>query len=119
MTLRRRAQTVQTFLQQRGEALDFSRIPDRRRRQGRRWSLAALLTTAALALLTVGRSLRGAERLSTDLVAVTDRRGRRRRVPDSTLGDALARTAPAPLREHLHREVLAEHRRKALTRDRW
>ncbi|MGD0836816.1 MAG: hypothetical protein ABSB49_09265 [Polyangia bacterium] len=36
------------------------------------------------------------------------------RVPDSTLGDFLAVLDPQGLRRHLHRQVLAEHRRKAL-----
>lgn len=111
MKLRRRIATFQTFFRQRREALDFRDVPDPRDRRGVRWPVATLLSTAMWGLLTVGRSLRAAEELSADL-ASGDRL--RRRLPDSTLGDALARMAPAPLRRHLHQHVRAEQRRKAL-----
>ena len=114
MILRRRIKTVQTYLKQRREALCFDAIPDPRRRRGRRWTAAALLSTAVLSLMMLARSLRGAERLSQDLADARRIPGLRRRVPDSTLGDFLARLAPAPLRRHLHAQILAEHRRKAL-----
>ncbi len=114
MTLRRQVRAVQTFLRQRAELLDFRNIPDPRDPRGCRWSKTALLSTALFALAVITRSLRGAERLSTELTATQRRLGIRRRVPDSTLGDFLAGLDPEPLRRHLHRQVLAEHRRKAL-----
>ena len=114
MTLQRRIRTVQIFLRQRREALCFDDIPDPRRRRGRRWTAAVLLTTAVLSLLMLARSLRGAERLSKDLADARRVKGLRRRMPDSTLGDFLARLSPTPLRRHLHHQILAEHRRKAL-----
>ncbi len=79
-----------------------------------RWSLATLLSTAMWGLLTVARSLRAAEELSDDLASSSKRLGIARRVPDSTLGDALAVIRPEPLREHLRESIRAEHRRKAL-----
>jgi hypothetical protein len=79
-----------------------------------RWSLGTLLSTAMWGLLTVARSLRAAEELSEDLASSSKRLGISRRVPDSTLGDALAVVDPASLREHLRKHIRAEHRRKAL-----
>jgi hypothetical protein len=114
MTLRRRITTVQSFLHQRRDVLRFDDIPEPRRRRGRRWSGATLLATAVVSLMLLARSLRRAERLSETLAAGRRLKGLRRRVPDSTLGDYVARLAPAPLRGHLHRQILAEHRRKAL-----
>jgi len=114
MNLRRRTKTVQSFLKQRREALRFDDIPEPRRRRGRRWSAGTLLKTAVLTLMLLARSLRAAERLSGDLAEGGRVHGLRRRLPDSTLGDFVARLAPAPLRRHLHAQILAEHRRKAL-----
>lgn len=114
MSLRRTVSAIQTFLRQRREALDFRALKDPRRRRGRRWTLGALVSTAVLSLMMLARSLREAERLSRDLCEAQRRRGIRRRVPDSTLGDLLARLPVAPVRQHLHEHILAEHRRKAL-----
>ena len=114
MTLRRRIQTVQRYLRQRREVLCFDEIPDPRKERGQRWSLEALMSTAVFSLMLMVKSLRGAERLSEDLTEAQRKLGIKRRVPDSTLGDFLAEVDPAPLRRHLHRQVLAEHRRKAL-----
>lgn len=114
MNLRRRIRTVQVFLRQRQQSLDFSGIPDPRDPRGRRWSLDGLLSAALLSLMLLARSLRAAERLSEDLAQSQRRRGLGRRVPDSTLGDLLAKLEPEALRRHLHEQVLGEHRRKAL-----
>jgi hypothetical protein len=64
--------------------------------------------------MMLARSLRAAERLSQDLAGARQLKGLVRRVPDSTLGDFLAEICPTDLRHHLHRQILAEHRRKAL-----
>ena len=114
MSLRRRIKSIQTYLQQRREALDFTGFPDPRRRRGRRWTAATMLRTAVLSLMMLARSLRQAEHLSADLADGGRVTGLRRRLPDSTLGDFLAQLSPAPLRRHLHQQILAEHRRKAL-----
>jgi hypothetical protein len=114
MNLRRLLSRIHSFLAQRREALAFADIPDPRDPRGVRWSLPTLLCTAVFGLLTVARSLRAAEKLSADLAGAARRLGIDRRVPDSTLGDALSRIDPHPLRDHLHAQVRAEHRRKAL-----
>jgi hypothetical protein len=114
MILKRRVRTIQTFFRQRRDALCFDGIRDPRRRRGRKWSAQTLLSTALLALMMQAKSLRSAERLSEDLANGRRVRGLGRRVPDSTMGDFLARVSPMPLRQHLHRQILAEHRRKAL-----
>ncbi|MEI8167882.1 MAG: ISAs1 family transposase, partial [Chloroflexales bacterium] len=114
MTLRRRIAGLQSFLRQRQEALCFDDIPDPRDPRGIRWPLVTLLSTAMWGLLTVGRSLRAAEELSEDLADAGKRLRIPRRVPDSTLGDALSRLDPEPLRDHLRQCIRAEHRRKAL-----
>jgi hypothetical protein len=61
--------------------------------------------------MRLARSLRQAERLSRDLADARRVKGLRRRLPDSPLGDYVARLAPAPLRRHLRAQILAEHRR--------
>ena len=116
MNLRRRIKTMQTYLEQRHEALRFEGVADPRDRRGRRWKLGALLGCALTSLVLLSRSLRRAEQLSCDLVGsrLLRRLGIRRRVPDSTLGDALALVAPSELLAELHRQVRAEQRRKAL-----
>ena len=113
MKLRRRIAMLQSFVHQRREALRFENIPDPRKARGVRWSLPTLLSTAMWSLLLLSRSLRGAEALSADLSS-SKRLRIARRVPDSTLGDLLARLDPEPLREHVREHLRAEHRRKAL-----
>jgi len=113
MKLRQRIKAVQSFIGQRREALQFDGVRDPRRRRGRRWLAQTLLSMATMSLMMQARSLRAAERLSEDLVGGR-LKGLARRVPDSTLGDFLAEVSPTPLRRHLHKHVLAEHRRKAL-----
>jgi len=114
MKLRRRAKTIQTFLRQRRDALCFDGIRDPRRRRGRRWTAPVLLSATVFSMMLLARSLRAAEELSEDLADGGRIKGLRRRVPDSTLGDFLSRLSPTPLRKHLHKQILAEHRRKAL-----
>jgi Transposase DDE domain len=114
MRLRRRIAALQSFFRQRAEALDFADISDPRDPRGVRWPLVTLLQTTMWGLLTVGRSLRATEELSDDLASAGRRLRIPRRVPDSTLGDMLARLDSQALRAHLHKHIRAEHRRKAL-----
>lgn len=76
--------------------------------------MQTLLSTALVSLVLLAKSLRAAESLSGDLADARRIKGLKRRVPDSTLGDFLARLSPRPLRQHLHQQVLGEHRRKVL-----
>lgn len=107
---------MQSYLQQRQTLLRFEAVSDPRGARGQRWPLRGLLTTAVLSLALLARSLRRAEQLSEELCdnRRLRRLGVRRRVPDSTLGDALSQVVPAELLAELHRQVRAEHRRKAL-----
>ena len=114
MKLPRLLNALHSFLRQRRETLCFDDIPDPRKPQGVRWELPTLLNAALLGMLVLARSLRAAESFSDDMARSCRRFGIDRRVPDSTLGDALSRLDPEPLRKHLHKQVRAEHRRKAL-----
>jgi hypothetical protein len=115
-TLRRRLQSLQSYLAEREPLLRFTDVTDPRDPRGQRWKLDALLSSALVSLALLAPSLRRAEELTSDLAGsrLLRKLGVRRRVPDSTLGDALALVAPQALLEKLHRNVLAEHRRKAL-----
>ena len=114
MKLQKRIKAVQSFVRQRRDAFQFGAVRDPRDRRGRRWSAQALLETAVVGLMLLAKSLRAIERLSQDLADGGRIKGLLRRVADSTLGDFLCRLSPTDLRHHLHRQILAEHRRKAL-----
>jgi len=114
MKLLKRIKTVQSFVRQRRDAMCFAAVRDPRHRRGRRWTAQALLQTAVVGLMLLARSLRAIERLSEDLADGGRIKGLLRRVADSTLGDFLCRLSPTDLRHHLHRQILVEHRRKAL-----
>jgi hypothetical protein len=115
-SLRRRIQCMQSYLEQRRPLLRFDHVPDPRDPRGRRWRLGPLLSSALVSLTLLAPSLRRAEQLTEDLASsrLLRKLGIRRRVPDSTLGDTLAIVAPQAMLEQLHRQILAEHRRKAL-----
>ena len=107
---------MQSYLEQRQSLLRFDHVPDPRDPRGQRWRLGPLLSSALVSLTLLAPSLRRAEQLTADLAGsrLLRKLGIRRRVPDSTLGDTLAVVAPQGLLEQLHRQVLTEHRRKAL-----
>jgi hypothetical protein len=107
---------MQSYWRQRESLLRFEQVDDPRDRRGQRWSLGALLGSALVSLTLLAPSLRRAEQLTEDLAGsrLLRRLGIRGRVPDSTLGDAIARVAPQQLLGELHRQVRTEHRRKAL-----
>lgn len=115
-TIHRRIQCIQSYLQQRELTLRFDAVPNPRDSRGRRWPLGSLLTAALCTMALLARSLRRAEQLTADLShsRLFRRLGIRRRVPDSTLGDAIAEVVPQALLERLHAQVRAEHRRKSL-----
>ena len=114
MKLLKRIKSVQSFVRQRRDAFCFAAVRDPRDKRGRRWTSQALLQTAVVGLMLLAKSLRAVERISQDLADAGRIKGLLRRVADSTLGDFLCRLSPTDLRHHLHRQVLAEHRRKAL-----
>ncbi len=93
----------------------FEEVGDGRDARGQRWELATLLSATVAAMATGARSLADAERVTATLSRAARRwLGIRRRVPDTTLRDALGRVRPDHLATCLHRLVLKAHRRKAL-----
>lgn len=90
-------------------------VPDGRDPRGQRWEMGTLLNTVVVALAAGARSLAEAERVTATL----PQRARQwfdipRRVPDTTLRDALGRVHPLDVVSSLHAVVLAAYRRKAL-----
>lgn len=95
--------------------LGLEKVGDRRRRQGRRWPLPTLLRTVVVGMTAGMESLAQLEALTLNLAPSMRRLlGIARRVPDTTLRDALTRVVPFELRGALHRMIHAAHRRKAL-----
>lgn len=93
-------------------------VDDPRDRRGRRWSLGALLRSVVVAMIAGCSSLKHLECMTAALApAVRARLGIFRRVPDTTLRDALCQLEPAELRPSLHAVVKSAHRRKALEHD--
>jgi predicted transposase YbfD/YdcC len=93
-------------------------VEDPRDARGRRWSLPALLSGALLGLVAGSRSLKDVEALTDELTpAVARRLGIPRRLPDTTLRDALSMLDPDDLRPLLHATVRSARRRKALDPD--
>ena len=100
-----------------GEAR-LDEVADPRDPRGRRWELETLLTGALLGLVAGSRSLKDVEWLTDELTpAVRTKLGISRRVPDTTLRDALSALSPNDLRPALHNAVRAARRRKALDPD--
>jgi hypothetical protein len=93
-------------------------VPDRRDPRGLRWDLDTLLVATLCGLVAGATSLAGAERISDTLSRAARRwLGIRRRVPDTTLRDALCTLDPRHLAPRLHAVVLAAERRKAIGSD--
>lgn len=90
-------------------------VEDVRNVRGRRWLFGTLLETVVVGLAAGRKSLLQIEALTRNL-SVGMRRclGISRRVPDTTLRDALEVTSPDSLRIRIHHQVKAAHRRKAL-----
>jgi predicted transposase YbfD/YdcC len=97
-----------------GEAR-LDEIVDPRDARGRRWALPALLSGTLVGLMAGCRSLKAVEELTDELTLPVRRTlGIARRIPDTTLHDALSMLAPDDLRPVLHRATRAARRRKAL-----
>jgi hypothetical protein len=99
-----------------GEAR-LDEVPDGRDPRGIRWKFGTLLTAAVVSMAAGARSLAEAERVTAKLPRAARRWfGIHRRVPDTTLRDALGTVNPEDLSSSLHSVVLAAYRRKALHR---
>jgi hypothetical protein len=97
----------------------LDQVRDDRGPRGRRWKLETLLVTVLTAMVAGARSLAEAERVTQSLSRAARRwLGIARRVPDTTLRDALCTLEPRFLAPCLHSLILAAHRRKALRPDR-
>lgn len=100
-----------------GEAR-FDEVDDNRDDQGKRWQLATLLRVTVGAMLGGAKSLADVETLTTRLTGPIRRLlGIGRRLPDTTLRDALCTVEPSELRKPLVALVRQAYRRKALEPD--
>jgi hypothetical protein len=103
------------FFTKRLDEAGLDQVPDGRDDRGKRWDLGALLRTAVGAMLAGAQSLADVEELSTRMSTPIKRLfGIQRRVPDTTLRDALCSVDPQTLRGSLHAVVHQAQRRKAL-----
>jgi hypothetical protein len=97
------------------EEARFDHVHDGRDPRGRLWEMKTLLVAVVAAIAAGARSLAQAERITATLPRAARRwLGIDRRVPDTTMRDALGRVRPQDLMSCLHGLVLAAHRRKAL-----
>ena len=112
LRLRRR---LAGFLRKRLRELHLDDVADARDRRGRRWELRTLLEAMVIGLTAGAQGLGEVEEV-TDTMTLQMRHwlGIPRRIPDTTLRDALLTIDPQLLRPALHRAVRAAHRRKAL-----
>jgi hypothetical protein len=93
-------------------------VTDHRDPRGKRWKLHALLWASLLGMLTGQKSLADVERLTCDLSKpIRHRFGIRRRIPDTTLRDALGTIMPSELRPILHSVTRSAIRSKSIAVD--
>jgi len=91
---------------------EVSDLPDRRGHQGRRYEFPSLINALILGIVCAMRALRDVERLSASLSASVRRKvGIGQRYSDTKLRDTLLSLDPSEVRQRLHRQVKAEHRR--------
>ncbi len=95
--------------------VQLERLDDPRAKRGRRWAFSTLLKTAVAGLAAGMKSFGQLEALTENL-SVGMRRclGISRRVPDTTMRDALVAASPEVLRRGIHNQIKAALRRKAL-----
>ena len=111
---RMKRRTIGMLAKRLGEAR-LDSVEDGRDARGKRWALPALLSGALLGLIAGARSLKDVEALTEELTPPVRRKlGIARRMPDTTLRDALSTLQPNDLRPALHASVRAARRRKAL-----
>ena len=103
------------MLSRRLDELDLDEIDDTRDDRGKRWRLGTLLRATLGAMVAGAKSLAKVEDLSERMSQPTRRLlGLRRRLPDTTLRNALCTIEPDKLRKPLHALVRKAQRRKAL-----
>ena len=103
------------FFTKRLDEAGLELVPDGRDDRGKRWDLGALLRTVVGAMLAGAESLADVEELTTRMSSPIKKLfGIQRRVPDTTLRDALCTLEPEALRSCLHDVVHQAARRKAL-----
>ena len=103
------------MLSKRLDELGLDEIHDTRADRGKRWKLGTLLRATLGALVAGTKSLAKVEELSERMSQPTRRPlGIRRRLPDTTLRNALCTIEPDEVRKPLHVLSRKAHRRKAL-----
>jgi hypothetical protein len=103
------------FLHKRLSELEFADVSDPRGKKGRRWPLPAFFHAVIAGIISGQKSLRDVELMTVEISALARRLlGIKRRVPDTTMRDALVRTQPADLRAVLHKTIQLSVRRKSL-----
>lgn len=106
------------MLSKRLEETRLDEVDDDRDDRGKRWQLPVLLQATVGAMLAGARSLADVEALTTRLTGPIRRLlGISRRLPDTTLRNALCTVEPGELRKPLHALVRKAYRRKALEPD--
>ncbi len=96
--------------------LKLQQVQDPRHTRGRRWKHLPVLLRAVIVSVMAGCKSTMETDALTDEMSIPLRRmlGIARRVPDTTIRQALVRITPDELRARLHTQVKAAHRRKAL-----
>ena len=98
--------------------LQLGRVPDPRRKHGRRWTLRSLLSLIIVGLATGRRSLREVEQLTDEMSpSALQALNLQRHMPDTTIRDVLVQVAPDGLRSRIYGQIRAACRRKAITAD--
>lgn len=93
-------------------------VDDPRGARGKRWRLATMLRAVVVSLAAGCKSLSQAEALTAEMAPAARRRLQlERRCPDTTMRDTLVRVSPESVRQSLHAQVKAAHRRRALEPD--
>jgi len=115
LRLRRR---LAGFLGKRLAELHLDEVPDARDPRGQRWELETLLRATVVGLAAGAKGLGEVEDITEQMTPEIKRWIQiPRRVPDTTLRDALVTVKPEHVPPVLHQAVRAAHRRKALTAD--
>lgn len=106
------------FLHKRLNQIDLNRVSDPRGKQGRRWSLAVLLKSVIVGIVSGQKSLADLEDVTSSLSSYSRRIfGIQRRIPDTTLRDLLVRLDSRGLRQIIYAQVKQAVRRKSLAPD--